>query len=257
MEFSQEPRPNTRPEVLFEFAEQEDARKLHSEINQLTNQRFVLLTVSITVFVTINAGLVAALLKNVGGGSSSASEPAIPIGPLSLLSCAVQGFLFVLFYLGKRLRHISRCQATYLIANRATKWESLWSEFREDTSYSGLQRMEFFLFLFLLILQAFAPFLWCWMTWKLRGSFLPHNNGMWAFLLSVAFAVPLVVFARRTEKKLKTKEETSLETWKSAIEQWEKRHRAVECSLNRNLILDAPDGQLHAAVGSRSSAGGQ
>lgn len=129
----------------FSWVDQEDARKLHSEINQLSHQRFLLTTLAITGFVTANAALFSRTSSQDGTGLAV------------VFSTIIEVFLFLLGRLSDVVRYISRCEATYLIANKATHWEQPWREFRRTHRYAGFAGAQIGVFMSLMAVQALIP----------------------------------------------------------------------------------------------------
>ena len=130
------------------WVDQEDARKLHAEINQLSNQRFLVTTLSITVFVTANSALISRISGNQDG-----------LGILTVFSLVLEIFLFSLSHLSDTIRHISRCEATFLVSSSATHWEKPWRDFRRTHTYSGFAKVQTRLFALLIASQALLPFI--------------------------------------------------------------------------------------------------
>ncbi len=102
----------------------EDLRKLHGEIIQLMNQRFLLTTISITLF----AGLVAAVvLKTPEKSNVSAGFP--------LVHQATTAYLFILIFISYQascLRQHMREFNVYLRVRRASVWERDWVLYRRQ-----------------------------------------------------------------------------------------------------------------------------
>jgi hypothetical protein len=96
---------------LAQFVDQEDTRKLHAEINQLSNQRFLLLTLALTVMAT-------AL------GLLFTRDPAVETEMITGYGIVLVVFVGLIMLLASTLRHVSRCEATYLVAASLSNWES-------------------------------------------------------------------------------------------------------------------------------------
>lgn len=176
---------------MSDWIEQEDARKLHAEINQLTGQRTLLSTLGITLFTSVGTAIVAYQLKLL----------------LSVIvSTILITFLLLIAKLSYTLRWVSRCEALFLEVSKATKWEGPWRQFREHRSYEGMKVAETRLFSWLLILSSILP----------AHNFL--SNGV--DITGVMIAVPIIVaiigifWVHRLEKK-------TIEDEKAARAQWE------------------------------------
>ena len=127
----------------------EDQRKIHAEINQLVNQRFVLTTLAVTVF-----GLIATW-----GIPKDPPTPGTEVGwfryMVAMLALVV---LFGLFFLMHRLIGMLRILATYLIATDASGWERDWALYRKDPYYS-YTKSQAYTFVLLGILAGALPLL--------------------------------------------------------------------------------------------------
>ena len=101
----------------------QDLGKIHSEVNQLVNQRFVLTTVAITVFGVIVAWLIP-------------KTP--PLAETSLGWFTIAGavlllvLLFLLYLFTHLLRGMLRVFTTYLVVTGTSGWEKDWERFCEN-----------------------------------------------------------------------------------------------------------------------------
>ncbi len=107
--------PNVKPNEPDQF-------KLHNEINQCVNQRFLLTGASVTLF-----GIIARhLLPGV-------SEPKLDeIITSLLLSLTYSILLMAFFWQSQQLRKMMRTYSSYLIQKGLSEWEQDWYEFRDN-----------------------------------------------------------------------------------------------------------------------------
>lgn len=111
---------------------QEDARKIHAEVNQILNQRHLLTTLAITIF-----GVFAAWgLPNRAG--SIASETIMSTqSNLAELSAIFLFIILTLIYLvSHNLRKYMSVLTIYLDVSDLSKWEKDWSRFRDDRYFA-------------------------------------------------------------------------------------------------------------------------
>lgn len=125
----------------------EDIRKLHGEVNQITNQRFLLATLAVTVF-----GIIATWIMK---------EPPASNGEIGwfryLASIILLIVLFSLYYLMHKLRAMLRTISSYLIETESSGWEIDWRNFRKEP-YSSYTKAHTLLFIILGIIAMFIPF---------------------------------------------------------------------------------------------------
>jgi hypothetical protein len=126
---------------------QEDLRKIHAEINQLVNQRFLLTTVAITVF-----GVVMGLLI-------PRTQPSGGVGGFVFLMCTLLlVLLFALFLLSHLYKGMTRVYSMYLIVTDSSQWEKDWKKYRKDW-YVGYTKPQTVLFVVLSGTAAAFPYL--------------------------------------------------------------------------------------------------
>jgi len=99
----------------FEKPTPEDVKKIHDEINQIVNQRFLVTTLAITSFGVIGAWIVR---ENLGGTL---------IFAVSLL---LSSLICMLSFFNHSLKKTLRIFTTYLIASESTMWENHWMMYR-------------------------------------------------------------------------------------------------------------------------------
>jgi hypothetical protein len=125
----------------------EDVRKLHNEINQIVNQRFLLGTAAVTVF-----GVVAAWII-----PKSPPAPGESIGTLAYaVTVLLIILLFALFLLSQLLKNVLRTYSAYLLVGNLSKWEKDWKTYREGGHFTYTKAMTI-VFLLLGILTTFFP----------------------------------------------------------------------------------------------------
>jgi len=98
-----------------------DIDKLHSEINQLVNQRFLLTAGSITVFALVARHII-----------TIHAEPIYYLSNCAIYLCLVL-VLGLLYYQSRRLRTTIRIYSTYLVACNYSDWELHWRIFRNNS----------------------------------------------------------------------------------------------------------------------------
>jgi hypothetical protein len=131
-----------KPQAL----DSEDRRKLHAEINQIANQRFLLSTAGVTVFGVALTWLVP---KDVPAQSFMRTAYAV--------STLLTSLLLVLFWLSHRFRLLLRTYSTYLIVRKASLWELDWQKFRQEGYPFFYTRSHAALFLLLGLFTGLAP----------------------------------------------------------------------------------------------------
>lgn len=159
----------------------EDLRKIHSEVNQITNQRFLVMTLAITVFGVITAWL---LPKS----TPMAGQPVgAPVWVISVIHCLL---LFALFFLQTLLKNTLRLFTTYLVVMEASPWEMDWKTFRGHRTYAAYGKPMTLVFLLLSIFAGFMPFLLA-VAYELT---LFPPAAMWVHIVIASLTV-LLIFA--------------------------------------------------------------
>jgi hypothetical protein len=129
--------------------DQEDKRKIHAEINQLANQRFLITTAAITLF-----GVIVGL-------ASPKATPAsgTPVGSFVFLMASMLSILlFALFLLSHYYKGLQRVYSTYLRLTDSSGWEADWKEFRKD-SYLAYTAPQTIIFVVLNLLATVFPYI--------------------------------------------------------------------------------------------------
>lgn len=128
---------------------QEDQRKIHAEINQIINQRFLLITIAITVFGFATTWMLPEKIPNKND----------PIGGLACTGAIIFSIiLFVLYFVSHNLKNTQRIFSTYLLVTKASGWEQDWKEFREE-KYFAYRKPQTIVFLILNAVITAFPFI--------------------------------------------------------------------------------------------------
>lgn len=184
---------------------EEDVRKINDEINLISHQRFLLLTLSITVF----AAFVGIFVPK------DSSAPASNI--IVALCIMMQLFFYAIAVIASTMRYITRCQATFLIVNQSTKWEIPWRQFREKNGYKGLAAIEKFIFIFLIALASLIPVI----ITILSSSAIAKWH---CIPILTGFIIMLLIIHRHS--KYRKKENDSEKLWNDIL--FEKNHSEKE-----------------------------
>lgn len=110
----------------------EDVRKLHAEVNQILNQRFLLTTLAVTVFGVVSAWM---LPRTGPTGKSNAYFSLLGADLLLVL-------LFLLYLASHALRNVMRTATTYLEVFALSDWERRATAFRADGRYLGYSKIQ-------------------------------------------------------------------------------------------------------------------
>jgi hypothetical protein len=125
----------------------EDERKLHAEINQIVNQRFLLTTLALTLFGVLTAWMVPK------DGAHDAD-----IGPFPFaISIVISVLLFSIYFWSHMLKTMMRVLTSYLAETGKSGWEVDWREFRQD-GYSAHTKPQTIIFLVLITMSTIFPF---------------------------------------------------------------------------------------------------
>ncbi len=130
-----------------------DKAKLHLEVNQLVNQRFLLTTLAVTIFGVMVAWTLPE--PSVNDVKTSGS----PIGAYRLsLTALLQVTLFLIFLLGHNLSKMLRILTTYLEVTKKSNWERDWCRYR-TSPYMGYTKPQSIVFLALGVFTTSIPLL--------------------------------------------------------------------------------------------------
>lgn len=98
----------------------EDQRKLHAEINQLLNHRFLLTTAAITIFGAFASWTIP---------KDPSQHPDVLVRLLFVGASFLLLFLLLLFGWGRSLANLQSSLGVYLILKRASVWERDWRRY--------------------------------------------------------------------------------------------------------------------------------
>ena len=126
----------------------DDVKKIHNEINQIVNQRYLITTVAITIYC-----VVANMLKPKDFPSSTSELGGlIYFGTILLLS-----LLLLLFLYSHFLKVMLRTLTNYLLVSEKSNWEIEWKTYRTK-GYFGYTKAQTIIFLILGIFSFSYPF---------------------------------------------------------------------------------------------------
>jgi hypothetical protein len=128
----------------------EDLNKIHSEVNQIVNQRLLLTTLAVTVFGVMIAWLIPRNPPPFG----SQVGTFVYVGSILLTI-----IIFALFLLSHHLTYMLRLFTTYLVQTDSSNWEKDWASYRSNFRYLGYTKPQSMVFLLLGVLAAGFPFL--------------------------------------------------------------------------------------------------
>lgn len=125
----------------------EDLRKIHAEITQIVNQRFLITTFAITVFGIIGAWLIPKNTPAVGSD----------LGLFTFAgSILLTLLLFALYLFSHFLRGMLRIFTSYLLVTETSAWEYDWKRYR-GVKYLGYTKAQTIVFLVLGVLSTIFP----------------------------------------------------------------------------------------------------
>lgn len=116
----------------------DDVRKLHAEVNQIVNQRFLLTTLAITIFGVLCAMMVQ-IERPTGGGDPFSFAATILLSVLLAVIC----------WWSHLLKNTMRIFTTYLAETGLSGWESDWAQFRRAGPYFAYTKPQALIFLIL------------------------------------------------------------------------------------------------------------
>ena len=126
-----------------------DVEKIHSEVNQLVNQRFILCTLAITIFCVFVAWLIP---RNVPKAQSTVG------GFVYIVSILLSLMIFTIGLLHNLLKGMMRVFTSYLVVTEKSAWEIDWERYRKDP-YFGYSKAQTIVFLVLNIFAVLFPFI--------------------------------------------------------------------------------------------------
>lgn len=127
----------------------EDKRKIHSEINQIVNQRLAITTLSVTIFGVMIAWLIPS--KNTFADGKISDYTFFTTYLLLVI-------LFSLFLLAHHLTSMLRLMTTYLAETKSSTWEIDWKKYRGKHKYWGYTKPLTIIFLVLGEISVITPF---------------------------------------------------------------------------------------------------
>src|SRR6266851_4269777 len=154
----------------------EDREKIHNEVNQIMNQRFVLTTFALTVFGAISAWLLPKTQPSADGGVGRFVYAA---------SIGLSFVVFWMYWLHHSLKKYPRVLTTYLQMSKGSGWESDWTDYRlvKHFSYTGYQHPQTVLFTFLGLLALAYPL---GVKWWYSLCFKPWTGLIFGLIFGVA-----------------------------------------------------------------------
>jgi len=130
----------------------EDQRKLHAEVTQITNQRFLLTLFAITTFGVMQGWILPQVPHSPGADVGGF------VFWISIILCFI---LFFLFLLNHSLGQVQRIFTSYLIVTGASIWEQDWKQYRQEfRTFAYTKPFTFYVFVVLEIAATALPFIW-------------------------------------------------------------------------------------------------
>lgn len=155
--------------------DQEDVRKLHAEINQINNQRFLLTTGAITTF-----GVIISLIWK----EAPKPNDAVTTFPLAL-AAILSIVLFCLYLINHILRLAARTYAIYLAETGKSNYELEFPNFRPRSVYQIPQTLVF------LVLNALGMIFPSYVL--IVASLTWETSGLAWFALGIATTAELLI----------------------------------------------------------------
>jgi hypothetical protein len=180
----------------------EDTRKIHLEINQIVNQRFLLITAAITLFGVVITQMIPKDMSNVRQY----------IGLMRIEVVLLLIFLLVFFRFSLLLRRSLRLFATYLIVKKASAWEADWEKFRV-TGVRVYTHAHTDIFLLLGFLTTALPIA---IAWNAR---ILNKGRFGLFIQLIAGALYLILVWGAGRRHWFQSRENLAERWRQAITQ--------------------------------------
>ena len=155
----------------------EDKQKIHSEVNQIVNQRLLLTTLAVTIFGAMIAWLIP----------KTPPTQSIPVGGfVYIASVLLTVVLFALFLLSHHLTYMLRLFTTYLDETGSSNWENDWSSYRDKFTYLGYTKPQSLVFLLLGVLSAGFPFL-LWAAY--RFTLEPRAGAVVVAIIGILYVI--------------------------------------------------------------------
>jgi hypothetical protein len=158
----------------------EDVRKLHGEINQLVNQRYLVTSLAITVFGVITAWQIPRQTPREGE----------PVGSFAFAgSTLLLVLLFLLYAFSHQLEGRLRAYTSYLHVTGTSGWEKDWARYRKECRPFAYTQSQAVVFAVLGLIAAAFPIVFA-RTYGLR---LEPASGLRILLWTVAVYEVLVL----------------------------------------------------------------
>lgn len=184
----------------------EDKRKLHAEVNQLVNQRFVVTTTAISI-----SGLVAGWMVTRNGPSQTMFS-SVAMTVASTVMVVVLFFLAVLNYKASQMLRVLTC---YLLAREASMWERDWKAYRDrPLDYPGYTKPYAVMFGVLFALGGILPLISAICNGQFKAADWTTWHPAMPTLLALVFAVSVFGLNRRAEHS----DERYLANWKAILQ---------------------------------------
>jgi hypothetical protein len=163
----------------------EDLNKIHTEINQIANQRMLLTTVAVTVF-----GFIVGWLLDRAPDSQKTGN----LGGMIYMT-AISSFviLFMLFFTSHILRSKLRIFSSYLRNTKKSGWEEDWKNYRATFSYSGGTVAQMWVFLVLGLILVIIPIAIAIMN---NSSLEPLSGAIFLLMAFILFETLIYKMAR-------------------------------------------------------------
>ena len=186
----------------------EDQRKIHAEINQIVNQRFLLTTLAVSIF-----GAFAAFAVPKQGGT-----PASDLGLAYTAAMLLFAVFGLLYFASHSLRGYLRVLTTYLAASKSSTWERHWETYRKGGHFAYTKTQALF-FAVLGALVAAYPFM---VEWQLNHNFTCRWEYVAVTVLFAIYELVILVagFSSSTsaESKCRARWETILAAEEAAVQ---------------------------------------
>src|SRR6266446_8394086 len=124
----------------------EDVTKLHNEINQLLNQRFILTTLALTLFGVLTAWMIP---KDAG-----TENVAFPFA----ISIVISTLLLAIYAWSDQIRLSARALSSYLEETGNSNWETDWREFIRVRGFWSQTKQQTVIFLLLMTINVISPY---------------------------------------------------------------------------------------------------
>jgi uncharacterized protein YacL len=173
----------------------QDVTKLHAEINQIGNQRFIVTTLALTIFGVLITAMVT---------SATSPRPATSFTISIILSI----LLFGLYLWSWFLKNTMRILTTYLAVTEQSSWELDWVKYRNHYSHFAHTGPQTFIFLLLNLIGFVFPFLIAWIY------FIPIDSITGPLIMLATFLVTEIFMCFMGFCKVGDRERKITDRWK-------------------------------------------